>query len=38
MTRTIPITTLFLDIGGVLHTKGRDYRARKWAATTFKLE
>ena len=32
------ITTLFLDIGGVLLTDGWDYHARKWAATHFKLE
>jgi putative hydrolase of the HAD superfamily len=34
----IPITTLFLDIGGVLLTNGWDHRARKRAATNFKLE
>ena len=33
-----PITTLFLDIGGVLLTNGLDHRARKRAATNFKLE
>ena len=38
MKRTIPITTLFLDIGGVLLTDGWDHRARKRAATNFKLE
>lgn len=38
MKRTIPITTLFLDIGGVLLTDGWDHHARKRAATTFKLE
>ena len=32
------ITTLFLDIGGVLLTDGWDQHARKWAATHFKLE
>ena len=32
------ITTLFLDIGGVLLTDGWDHHARKWAATHFKLE
>lgn len=37
MKRTIPITTLFLDIGGVLLTDGWDHHARKRAATTFKL-
>jgi putative hydrolase of the HAD superfamily len=34
----IPITTLFLDIGGVLLTDGWDHHARKRAATNFKLE
>lgn len=38
MKRNIPITTLFLDIGGVLLTNGWDRHARKRAATTFKLE
>lgn len=33
-----PITTLFLDIGGVLLTDGWDRHARKRAATTFTLE
>ena len=33
-----PITTLFLDIGGVLLTNGWDHHARKRAATNFKLE
>ena len=33
-----PITTLFLDIGGVLLTNGWDHHARKRAATHFKLE
>jgi putative hydrolase of the HAD superfamily len=37
MKRAIPITTLFLDIGGVLLTNGWDHHARKRAATTFKL-
>jgi len=32
------ITTLFLDIGGVLLTDGWDHHARKRAATIFKLE
>jgi len=36
--RTTQITTLFLDIGGVLLTDGWDHHARKRAATTFKLE
>ena len=38
MKRDIPITTLFLDIGGVLLTNGWDHHARKRAATNFKLE
>ena len=38
MRSAIPITTLFLDIGGVLVTNGWDHRARKRAATNFKLE
>ena len=38
MKKTIPITTLFLDIGGVLLTNGWDHHARKRAATNFKLE
>ena len=38
MKRAIPITTLFLDIGGVLLTNGWDHHARKRAATHFKLE
>jgi putative hydrolase of the HAD superfamily len=38
MKRVIPITTLFLDVGGVLLTDGWDHRARKRAATNFKLE
>ena len=38
MKRAIPITTLFLDIGGVLLTDGWDRHARKRAATNFKLE
>ena len=36
--RTTEITTLFLDIGGVLLTDGWDPHARKRAATAFKLE
>ena len=32
------ITTLFLDIGGVLLTDGWDHQARKRAAAHFKLE
>jgi putative hydrolase of the HAD superfamily len=38
MKRAIPITTLFLDIGGVLLTNGWGHHARKRAATNFKLE
>jgi putative hydrolase of the HAD superfamily len=38
MKRAIPITTLFLDIGGVLLTDGWDHHARKRAAINFKLE
>jgi HAD superfamily hydrolase (TIGR01509 family) len=38
MKSTIPITTLFLDIGGVLLTNGWDHRARKRAAMNFKLD
>jgi putative hydrolase of the HAD superfamily len=37
MKRAIPITTLFLDIGGVLLTDGWDHHARKRAAKNFKL-
>jgi putative hydrolase of the HAD superfamily len=37
MKTAIPITTLFLDIGGVLLTNGWDHHARKRAATNFKL-
>ena len=36
--RETEITTLFLDIGGVLLTDGWDHHARKRAATHFKLE
>jgi putative hydrolase of the HAD superfamily len=36
--RSTGITTLFLDIGGVLLTDGWDHHARKRAATNFKLE
>jgi putative hydrolase of the HAD superfamily len=35
--RLTPITTLFVDIGGVLLTNGWDHHARKRAATHFKL-
>ena len=38
MKSALPITTLFLDIGGVLLTDGWDHHARKRAATHFKLE
>jgi putative hydrolase of the HAD superfamily len=37
MKRAIPVTTLFLDIGGVLLTNGWDHHARRRAATNFKL-
>jgi putative hydrolase of the HAD superfamily len=36
--REIQITTLFLDVGGVLLTNGWDHHARKRAAANFKLE
>jgi putative hydrolase of the HAD superfamily len=38
MKKSAPITTLFLDIGGVLLPNGWDHHARKRAATIFKLE
>lgn len=38
MKRSIPITTLFLDIGGVLLTDGWDHHARMRAAKKFKLK
>jgi putative hydrolase of the HAD superfamily len=38
MKRATPITTLFLDIGGVLLNNGWDHHARKRAVTNFKLE
>jgi putative hydrolase of the HAD superfamily len=38
MKQLTAITCLFLDIGGVLLTNGWDHRARKRAATHFKLE
>jgi len=38
MKRAVPITTLFLDVGGVLLTDGWDHHARKRAAKKFKLE
>ena len=34
----IPITTLFVDIGGILLTNGWDHLSRKQAAADFKLE
>ena len=37
MKKIIPITTLFLDIGGVLLNDGWDHHARKRAAKHFKL-
>jgi putative hydrolase of the HAD superfamily len=38
MKQAIPITTLFLDIGGVLLTNGWDHQARLRAARNFKLD
>ena len=38
MTRATQITTLFLDVGGVLLTNGWDHDARKRAAMNFKLK
>ena len=38
MKRAIPITTLFLDIGGVLLTDGWSHESRKLAAKTFDLK
>ena len=38
MKETIPITTLFMDIGGVLLTNGWDHHARRRAAKRFKLQ
>jgi len=37
MKRSLPITALFVDIGGVLLTNGWDHHARKRAAVNFKL-
>jgi putative hydrolase of the HAD superfamily len=37
MNRVIPITTLLLDIGGVLLTNGWYHHARKGSAAHFKL-
>jgi putative hydrolase of the HAD superfamily len=38
MKLTIPVTTLFLDIGGVLLTDGWDRHARERAAAKFKID
>jgi putative hydrolase of the HAD superfamily len=38
MNKNLPITTLFLDIGGVLLTNGWDRYTRKLAADTFHLD
>jgi putative hydrolase of the HAD superfamily len=38
MKKAGPITTLFLDVGGVLLTNGWDHLARRRAAAKFKLE
>ncbi len=38
MKSAIPVTALFLDIGGVLLTNGWDHQARGRAAKSFKLE
>src|SRR5689334_24877355 len=38
MMSSSPITTLFLDIGGVLLTNGWDHNSRKRAAETFGLD
>jgi putative hydrolase of the HAD superfamily len=38
MKKLTPVTTLFLDIGGVLLTNGRDDGERRRAARHFKLE
>ena len=38
MVDNLPITTLFLDIGGVLLTNGWDRYARKQAAETFQID
>jgi putative hydrolase of the HAD superfamily len=37
MKRALPITALFVDVGGVLLTNGWDHLARKRAARNFKL-
>jgi len=38
MKRAIPITTLFVDVGGVLLTNGWDHHARRRAAKNFNLK
>jgi putative hydrolase of the HAD superfamily len=38
MSRALPITTLFLDIGGVLLTDGWDRQTRQRAAANFQLD
>jgi len=38
MKKNIPITTLFLDVGGVLLTNGWDHHARRRAAKHFQLD
>jgi putative hydrolase of the HAD superfamily len=38
MKKPVPITTLFLDVGGVLLTNGWDHHARRRAAKHFKLD
>src|SRR5476651_734103 len=38
MKKTIPITCLFVDIGGVLLTNGWDHQSRRHAAKRFKLD
>jgi len=38
MNKNIPITTLFLDVGGVLLTNGWDHHARRRAAKHFNLD
>jgi len=38
MKRPTEITTLFLDVGGVLLTNGWDHHARRRAAKNFKLD
>jgi putative hydrolase of the HAD superfamily len=38
MKRALPITTLFLDIGGVLLSNGWDHHARRRASRNFRLE